>query len=641
MARESTRLVLLCALLSHCASPPDSGADPLLAGLDEAVLISEVELDQAFPLVNPVSPEEDDAPADPSQGGAIEAALAAYKPTREPAAHFVIQPNANVPAAFVEQAKKGILFAMDRIEAMLPGVGLFAGTAARPFDVAIFDQPKGELGFRPHVSPCPNLPADWASCRPRLNLPYEIPAGQATARAIPAGAYVHELGHVGHAYYTMSAAYIAAGGLPMGAFRHDTFRWQREGSANFLMAHAPDWTAYSRLSAKRCAFEALHRGAFQWKDFLPTGAEKYLPYQLSLLVDQVSFHHFGGDTAWLMKWWVARPDARDPSRPETAARALMRLLSPKASAVDLSALNRLLVAAGRDLYGEGKNPWTTRALTSECYRSAAPAALSASGSASANLVVPPLAFDALRMDIADGAATSATDLRVSLSAGRLPNLRALVYLVQIDPYLACIAALDGPALGAPEPRAACNAKHLVLLGALTPASAHSVNVTLTSAQKAALGTYDLVTVVFHVARPTDPRTDISATVTAEFRTAAPPASAPGHLCVVFKNGGPDSMMMRTPDQAPLINWRVSAGTSIGRFIEPRSPKTWFVAHKGNFITTEQPEVEVACDLTDAVVARAAQKAKGATGPGVEFCTSTDASMPRVAWDGKTLKCEGW
>jgi hypothetical protein len=86
------------------------------------------------------------------------------------------------------------------------------------------------------------------------------------------------------------------------------------------------------------------------------------------------------------------------------------------------------------------------------------------------------------------------------------------------------------------------------------------------------------------------------------------------------------------------NWRVGSGQSFGRFIAPTRPDTWFIAHEGMFVTTEQPGHEVSCALTDAVFARAAQKPAGSSGPGVEFCSST-LDVPKVVWDGTTLRCE--
>jgi hypothetical protein len=224
--------VALAAVLSACNSEDTSkpaGAvaakSPkeleLLKGLDQPVVLPEAALDQIFPVVAEVPPTEDDdpAPSDPTQGGALDARLAAYKPTADTSLYFTVQPNDAIPPAFVEAAKVGILFGMDNFDSLFAGFSLRAAAAARPFDVAFFDLPKANTGFRASVTSCPQTSGGWAECRPRLNIPYD--AGKA--------------------------------------------------------ARSPNWAAYDRLGANRCAFEALQRGLTAWKDFSPTGAEPYLP----------------------------------------------------------------------------------------------------------------------------------------------------------------------------------------------------------------------------------------------------------------------------------------------------------------------------------------------------------------------------
>ncbi len=232
----------LASALSACGGGDDGqvpgvSADELelLRGLDAPVILTEEELDQLYPLVEveQESAEDDDA-RDPTQGGTLEARLAAYQPTRDGSAHFTIQAAPNIPADFVEATRRGILFGLDNFESLFPGFSVYEASAARPFDVVFFDTAKPETGFRASVKACPDASAGRGNCRPRVNIPYEA------GKAVKAATFVHELGHVSHVYYTMSQRYLDAGGLVMAPFFAQDFRWQREGSAQFITAHAPD-----------------------------------------------------------------------------------------------------------------------------------------------------------------------------------------------------------------------------------------------------------------------------------------------------------------------------------------------------------------------------------------------------------------
>ncbi len=520
------RALLALGLLA-CGGPGGGGGggdDELesatLQGLEESAVISEAELDELFPLVEEVAPVEDDAPSDPTQGGQLEARFAAYTPTRSSVGLFTIPAVEGVPDAFIATVTRGILFGLDNFEARLPGFSLYGAVAARPFVVHIFTEPRGELGFRPSVKSCPDPAAGWANCTPSVHVPYQPDT------PVRAAAYLHEMGHLGHVYYTLSKGYTDAGGVVMGAFRHREFRWQREGSAQFILARGPDWAAYDRLGGTECAFRALQQGAFAWRDFAPTGNAMRFPYQMSLLVDQVSWHHFAGGTEWLLDWWIARPDGRNSVRPESAARSLMRLLSRSGSSVDLRPLNELLIRAGVDLYARGRNPWTTRALHAECYDTA-PTALTAAAAGSATISVPPVAFRAVRMPIAAGALDDLKTLELKLTSDR-PGVRAAVYAVDVANYVSCVTALTGSALGEESPRKTCNATHVLALGSLTSANGYRSTVKLTDDLKTKLSTKEIVAVLFHVYVSGGAKTPAPITF-----TAGPPT--PLDLTITFRN----------------------------------------------------------------------------------------------------------
>ncbi len=349
----------------------------------------------------------------------------------------------------------------------------------------IFTQENPQTGFRPYVKACPNKPADYAACIPEVFIPHAVVDG--VASPVAAGSFVHEIGHLGHVYYALSAAHTKAGGIILGAFRHNEMRWQREGSAQFLRARAPDWAAYDRLGASACAFDALRQGAFKWKDFAPVGAAMVHPYQMSLLVDQFSWFHYKGGTDWLLDWWVARPDARDKTRPESAARALMRLLSPTAPVVDLSSLNLLLGRAAVDLAVRGRNPWTTRALNLECFdRGTIPISATAPGSVSVS--VPPLAFRLATIPFELLAAQALDTLEIRLQTSQ-PAVRAAVYLIDVPGYVACVNALAGTALGEESPRKECNAKHVSVVGKLQAENGYKATLEVTAPSYVAVTAY--------------------------------------------------------------------------------------------------------------------------------------------------------
>jgi len=551
--------VLACALVqSACGGGgDDAGDDPeaaqLLAGLDEPVILSEAELDAMFPLVEPIDAVEDeDADDDPafdaSQGDQLEARLAAYVPTADASRYFTLQAHPNVPGTFVEATRRGVLFGMDNFDRLFPGFSVYGAAADRPFDVVFFDTPKPGTGFRPSITSCPNT-TTWADCRPRLNVPYDNGA------AIAAATLVHEVGHLAHVYYTLSPTFTDAGGLVMGSFRHSEFRWQREGSAQLIAARSPSWSAYDRLGSTRCAFEALQRGVTAWKDFSPVGAERYLPYQMSLLVDQVAWHRFGGKLGWILDWWIARPDARDPSRPESAARALLRTISPSGTSVDVAATNKMMVAAGFDLYARGRNPWTTKTLTADCL-DVVGTALGAGTPGSATLTVPAVAFDAARIPIPTGAlGDDVKALKLTLVADRPENARATLLAVQRDPWLACIAALDGAARATPTPRKACNDQHALLLGHLTPANAYTLMKSVDAPLRARLDGADIVAVVYHHLTQGSPLTPISAVVTVAIPTAEP-------LTITVRNSSSvEHVRFHLQGDSPFSGTRVDAGTS--------------------------------------------------------------------------------
>lgn len=515
------RVVLSCALFAPACGGGGSAAEEwtsseeleLLKGLDEPVILTEQQLDELFPLVEESEPvedeesEEDLALLDVTNGGALEARLAAYVPTAE-GTYFTIQPHPNVPAAFVEATRKGILFGMDNFDRLFPAFSLHAAAAAAPFDVVFFDTAKDGTGFRASVSACPNPSGDWAACRTRLNIPYDA------GKAVRAATFVHELGHVAHGYYTRSSGYVKAGGVVMGPFRHKDFSWQREGSAQFITARSPDWSAYDRLGSGRCAFEALQRGATAWKDFGPTGGEHFLPYQMALLLDSVTWHHFADDRSWLLGWWVARPDGRDKTRPESAARALLRTLSPRFDAVDTSGANKMVVSAGYDLFARGRNPWTTRTLSKDCFSvTGTPFAGATPGAAT--LTVPAIAFDGVRIPISPGATNDLKGLRVSLVADRQENARAVVFAAKIDPWIACIQGLGVGALGSSAPRQKCNEQYAQAIGALTPENGYQRTLAVTDAIRSRLDGAEVLAVVFHHLTPGSPFTPITATVTVE------------------------------------------------------------------------------------------------------------------------------
>ncbi|MBT9555960.1 MAG: hypothetical protein IV100_08030 [Myxococcales bacterium] len=537
--RPSTRVLLHLAVSSLLACGKTGGGggggdddieSAILSGLDEAALITEAELDQEFPLVDPVDPAEDDDTApdptlsDPTAGGALEARFAAFTASRTADGLFAVPAVEGVPAEFNATVTRGILFGLDHFAARLPDFDVYAAVAARPFVVTIFTAAKPITGFRASVASCPNKPADWNACQPAVNIPYEVVNG--VVKPVRAATYVHEMGHLGHVLYTLSTAYQAAGGLALGSFRHNEFRWQREGSAQFLTARAPDWAAYDRLGAQECAFKALQAGAFAWKDFSPSGNAIVLPYQMSLLVDQVSWFHYSGGTSWLLDWWIARPDARDRARPESAARSLMRLLSPSSSATDLSALNQLIVRAGIDLYVRGRNPWTTRTLTADCFDPAG-ATLTATTPGSATVSVPAIGFRAVAMPVAPDALDTVSALQLTLTSDR-PAVRAAVYAIARTEYVACVGALTGGVLGTESPRKACNEAHALPLGPLQASNGYRALIKLTPDLKSKLTGKDLVAVLFHPWTTGAPRTPATITF-----TAGPPG--PTDLTVTLRN----------------------------------------------------------------------------------------------------------
>ena len=531
----------------------DSADDPLLEGLDEPVLLTEADLDALFPLVEPVEPEEDEAPHAVVDGGTLEARLAAYVPTVDPALRFNVRPNANIPEAFVEQAKRGILFGMDNFDSFLPGFSMHAEAAARPFEVVFFDELKPDTGFRASVTSCPNRqPTEgFEVCLPRLNIPYQVVAGVATP--IRAGTFVHEVAHLGDVYHALSRQHIDAGGLVLGAFRHSEFRWRREGSAQFITGHAPDAAAYERLGNVTCAFDVLRRGMLGWKDFSPIGNERYLPYQAAIAIDQVNWHRFDGDQTWLLRWWVARPDERDPTRPESAARALVRMISANEKQVDLARVNKLFVLAGLDLYVHGRNPWTARTLSEDCFR--AGSLIQAATPGTASLTLPPLSFDAVRLQIGADALADASSLKLELTSDSIANVRAFVYAVDVDAHIACLEALSSAQLGVAQPRQACNDQHVIAIGPLSASNQYRRTFTISDANKAKLATYDIAAVLFHTATG-PPLVPVTATL-----TATVPARAPLTVTVRHGASSPDHVRFFETGTSAFAGARVDVGSS--------------------------------------------------------------------------------
>lgn len=546
---------LSALVLVACGQSGGGGGDDeleadMLRGLDEPAVITEAELDEAFPLVAPVEPVEDDAPSDPTAGGDLEARFAAYTPSRAADGLFTIPAVEGVPADFMATVSRGLLFGLDNFAARLPAFDVYAAVAARPFTVNVFTAPRGATGFRASVQACPNAPATWEECRPLVNIPYEVAGG--ALKPVRAATFVHEMGHLGHVLYSLSSEYKTAGGLALGPFRHDEFRWQREGSAQFLTARAPDWAAYDRLGSTSCAFTALQQGAFAWRDFSPTGDGARLPYQMALLIDQVSWFQFGGGTDWLLDWWVARPDGRSAAVPESPARALMRMVSPSKSSVDLAALNQVVARASVDLFVRGRDPWTTRALSAECYDPAL-LGVGVDTPGAATVSVPAIGFRAVSMPIDDDAIDSLSSLQLALSSDR-PAVRAAVYAISVADYVSCVAALPGSALGEESPRKACNATYAMVVGPLHAQNGYRHTLKLTAALRTKLKGKSLVAVIFHPWTTGAPRTPATVTFTA----GPPQASA---LNVTLRNNSSEDHVhfsMGTTGSSITVNRGASA-----------------------------------------------------------------------------------
>ncbi len=275
---------------------------------------------------------------------------------------------------------------------------------------------------------------------------------------------------------------------------------------------------------------------------------------MSLLIDEVSWHRFANDPAWLLDWWVAKPDRRDATRPEAAGRALLRRLSGNPVDVDVNAANRLVVAAGLDLFARGRNPWTTRTLSAECFSVTGTTLSDKTVPATAAIAVPAVAFDAVRIPVSASALADVSRLKVSVVADRQANVRAYVFGAQLASFATCVQALEGAVLGTDNPRKACIDQYAVGLGALTAENSHARSFKLSDAAKARLANGDLLVVVFHTLTPDKNLNPVNATVKVEVPVAE-------DLAITVKNASSiDHVHFHETGTSPFTGTSVDTGS---------------------------------------------------------------------------------
>lgn len=568
LRRAGCGLVVLGVVLAACSSDEELGPAPtpgiakptghgpitldelesqMLAGVeDESVPMTEAQLDQYFPPASRMTaPEKQVADRDPTKGEVfdVQKAFDAFKPTESADDHFTIDViEDKVTPADIERVKKGILYGMANWDAFKPVAG-FTLTAAssiakggKPFKVSIKTtiDPDPNIGWRAYVAPCGGAPAptntipeiiasvDADTCVPRLVLPLET--GKLLESLSPF-IFVHEMAHVAQSYWQRSAPYLAAGGIKQAGAFSTKLSWQFESDAQYTARHLPDAYAYDVYLAKGCPFEPMRRGAYAWSDFLASkGPDQLLPYQMGLFVDQVTWHRFGKDPAWIYKWLVNDVDPRVPGLPYDATRRLLKIVSKDTTKTDMKTINNVFLQAGVDLYFKGRNPWTTRQLTNDCIRP------------SASVDLPLLAFDAVRVELGD--LTDVAKLRLSLDASRDKSfLKAGVAAVELDKdgkpeFIRCVNSIVESGLSNADPRAGCTQSNVIGLSVLSEKNDYKdevqLPVTLEADKK-----YAIIAIVAHMMKKPDaPNTPITATLRAE-----PVVTPPGNQVAKSQCGG--------------------------------------------------------------------------------------------------------
>jgi hypothetical protein len=298
---------------ANTAKPPitlDELETELLGSLDDQpVIVPEAVLDQDFPLVEMATTSEDEPDRDPTKGSDadLDAAFAAFTTTEVADDHFTIDVlDAAVPAPLVERVKKGILFGLANRDAFIPGFSVMAATnkktGGKPFFVSIKTTDDPTLGSRPFVRPCggtlvTSTPAERAAaieagnCIPRVTFTSSAP----TVTSFTPHAFIHEMAHISQQYWEQSAEYVSAGGVKLASAYNQGFTWQHESDAQFTSRHGPESRAYGIFP--RCPFEPLRRGAVAWKSLTNLGDDRAFPYEMSILLDQITWHRFGKDPA--------------------------------------------------------------------------------------------------------------------------------------------------------------------------------------------------------------------------------------------------------------------------------------------------------------------------------------------------------
>ena len=507
----------------------DEIATELADGVDDPVPVSEEQLDAVFPVEERMTEIDDPDDRDPTKGSDanLQAAFDAFMTTENADDHFTVDEiAAGATPGVVEHVKKGVLWGMANWDAFMPGFSVMSATntkaGGKRFFVSIRTTPNAQGDYRTSVTMCggakpaPVTIADVVkaieddTCVPRLVFRVQV----ADVGSIAPRLFLHEVSHVAQGYWEQSPAYLDAGGLKLATAYHKGFSYQVEGDAKFNERHAP-WTgSYAGYANKGCPFEPLRRGVVAWKGFASKGAESYLPYEMSSLVEQITWRRFAKDPTWIYQWLIATVDPRTvanpPKAPINAARRLLRVISKDPNKVDLSSLSRVMLDTGVDLYGYGRVPWTTSVLGSECVRS------------TASVDLPAFAFDAVSVDPGD--LSKVGRLRLALEASRdQAFVRAGVAAVDVKAdgtfdFVDCAKAIPDAKLNDAEPRLAC-AANVHWLGALTRKNEWKDDVKLPPTL--ALGKHRIVAIVFHLL----PRSDATwAPITVTLR--AEPTSTP-------------------------------------------------------------------------------------------------------------------
>ncbi len=535
-------------------------ADQVLLNIaDEPAAMTDAELELAFPLEEQGRPAIFLAGTDPTGGAGLAGRLAAYKSSESSAAYFQTIAPANLDAGVKAQFEKGVMFGIDEIARLVATYDVKADIRARPFSLELHNTPDPVNGTRAMVSFCPDTDALsleeilGETCTPRMHLYY---AG-ATASVTDAGTFVHEASHVAWVYYQQSAAYLGRGGVRDAHGNYPGLSFQHEATAQFLQARTPDSGAYSLLIRTTCPFAPMQSGALTWRTLSAFGdaATNILPYQLAPMLDQASFHFFAGDTEWLTDWWVAKPDLRNPRRPEAAVRSFVRVLFPDGNGADFRGLNRLIVRGGLDLYLRGRNPWTTAMVRESCFAPGT-ALLTATAPGAAGVNLPLFSFNAARITVEAGALDALGSVELALASDRGAGVIGAVHAVDVPAYIACVKAIDTGSLGAANPRGSCNKSHVFSIGALEPGTSFKRKLKLDPSTREKLAGKDFVFVAFHIFRPGAPQTPTNVAFTAG------PATAEDLLVTFVNNSGEDHVHFQVTTDTGTVQTEVSTTTQL-------------------------------------------------------------------------------